>query len=161
MRKIFLIVIMLVFCSVSVVSANEDKITPSGIPYSVLKNRIDDTVAKYIGTSTAGANVLIVNDGEVFLNESYGYANIEKQRKVTSDTVFEWGSITKLLVWTSVMQLVEQGKLDLNEDIRTYLPDGFLTKLQFDTPITMLHLMHHSAGWEERYVDLFLLPLTI
>lgn len=155
MRKIILIVFVLVCCSVSAVSAKEDVMTPSGIPYSELKNRVDKYVSKYIGTSTAGANVVIVKDGEIFINTSYGYVHIENQIKVTPETVFEWGSVTKLLVWTSVMQLVEQGKLDLNEDIRTYLPDGFLTNLQYDAPITMLNLMHHNAGWEEQYIDLF------
>ena len=112
-------------------------------------------LSKYIGTSTAGANVLIVKDGEIFMNTSYGFTDVENQIKVTPDTVFEWGSVTKLLVWTSVMQLVEEGKLELDEDIRAYLPDGFLTKLQYDAPITMLNLMHHNAGWEEKFTDLF------
>lgn len=155
MRKIILVVFVLVFFSVSAVSANEDVMTPSGIPYTELKERVDEYVSKYIGTSTAGANVVIVKDGEIFMSTSYGYADIENQIKVTPDTVFDWGSVTKLLVWTSVMQLVEQGKLELNEDIRTYLPEGFLTNLQYDLPITMLNLMHHNAGWEDRYIDLF------
>ena len=155
MRKIILLVLVLVFCSAATVSANEDVMTPSGIPYTDLRNRVDEYVSKYIGTSTAGANIVIVKDGEIFMNTSYGYAHIENQINVTPDTVFEWGSVTKLLVWTSVMQLIEQGKLELNEDIRTYLPDGLLTKLQYDTPITMLNLMHHNAGWEEGYIDLF------
>ena len=155
MRKIILMVFLIVFFSVSPASAKEGMLTPSGIPYTELKNRVDEYASKYIGTSTAGANVLIVKDGEIFISTSYGYADIENQIKITPDTVFEWGSVTKLLVWTSVMQLVEQGKLDLNEDIRAYLPDGFLTKLQYDTPITMLNLMHHDAGWEEKFTDLF------
>ena len=155
MRKIILMVFLIVFFSVSPASAKEGMLTPSGIPYTELKNRVDEYASKYIGTSTAGANVLIVKDGEIFISTSYGYADIENQIKITPDTVFEWGSVTKLLVWTSVMQLVEQGKLELNEDIRAYLPDGFLTKLQYDTPITMLNLMHHDAGWEEKFTDLF------
>lgn len=155
MRKIILMVLVMVLCSVSAASANEGMMTPSGIPYAELKDRVDEYASKYIGTSTAGANVLIVKDGEIFMNTSYGYADVENQIKVTPDTVFEWGSVSKLLVWTSVMQLVEQGKLELDEDIRTYLPGGFLTKLQYDTPITMLNLMHHNAGWEEKVTDLF------
>lgn len=154
MRKIILTILVLVFCSVSAVSANENVVTPSGIPYTELKDRVNEYVSKYMGTSTAGANVVIVKDGEIFMNTSYGYADIGHQIKVTPDTVLEWASVTKLLVWTSVMQLVEQGRLELNEDIRTYLPDGFLTKLQYDAPITMLNLMHHNAGWEDSYINL-------
>lgn len=142
-------------CCVPAVTAKERMSTPSGILYAELKERVDEYASKYIGTTTAGANVLIVKDGEIFLNTAYGFADIENQVNVTTDTVFEWGSVTKLLVWTSVMQLVEQGKLTLDEDIRTYLPVGFFTKLQYDAPITMLNLMHHNAGWEEKFTDLF------
>lgn len=155
MRKITLIVLVLVLSFVSAASAKEGILTPSGIPYAELKDRVDEYATNYIGRTAAGANVLIVKDGEIFMNTSYGYADIENQTKVTPDTVFEWGSVTKLLVWTSVMQLVEQGKLELDKDISTYLPDDFLTKQQYDTPITMLNLMHHNAGWEEKFTNLF------
>ena len=59
MRKIILIVLVLVFCSVSAVSAKEDMMTPSGIPHTELKNNMDEYASKSIGTSTAGANVVI------------------------------------------------------------------------------------------------------
>ena len=52
------------------------------------------------------------------------------------------------------MQLKEQGVLDLEEDIRKYLPDGFLTHLHYDKPVTMLHLMNHTAGFDELLYDL-------
>ena len=97
----------------------------------------------------------MLKDNQVVLSKGYGYADIEKKIEVNPEnTVFEWGSVSKLFVWTSVMQLVEQGKLDLKEDIRTYLPEGFLTKLKYDEPITLLNLMHHNAGFEEYVFDL-------
>ncbi len=58
--------------------------------------------------------------------------------------MFEWGSATKLLVWVSVMQLWEQGLLELEQDVRKYLPEDFLQNLSYDDPITMLHLMTPS-----------------
>ena len=79
----------------------------------------------------------------------YGYANKTEHISADENTVYEWGSITKLLTWVSAMQLYEQGKLDLNEDIRTYLPKGFLTNLSYSEPVTMLHLMNHTAGFQE------------
>ena len=160
MRKTaFMIVFVILLCSfpLNLEAAKNQANTPSGIPYPELKHRVDDYAAKYIGSKTAGASVVIMKDGELIVNSSYGYLDLENQVEVTSDTVFEWGSATKLLVWTSVMQLVEQGKLDLEEDIQAYLPEGFLTKLHYDTPITMLNLMHHDAGWEDKYTDLFYL----
>lgn len=144
MRKItFIMLFVMLFCNVPPVLAMQAR-TPSGIPYTELIEHVDEYAAKYIGTTTAGASVLMVKDGEIILNTSYGYADVENKVKITPETVFEWGSVTKLLVWTSVMQLVEQGKLDLEEDIRAYLPDGFFTKLHYDKPITMLNLMHHN-----------------
>ena len=69
------------------------------------------------------------------------------------NSVFEWGSVTKLTVWVSVMQLWEEGKIDLKTDIKEYLPKDFLkSKLKFDKPITMLDLMNHQAGFAD--VDL-------
>ncbi|MGG3926735.1 serine hydrolase [Metabacillus fastidiosus] len=131
------------------------KKTPSGIPISELEDFVDDYVEDYIGKTTSGAAIVILKDNQIVLSKGYGDANIEKDIPIDPrKTVFEWGSITKLFVWTSVMQLVEQGKIDLNEDIRTYLPEGFLTKLKYDSSITMLDLMHHTAGFEDYIFDL-------
>jgi CubicO group peptidase (beta-lactamase class C family) len=98
----------------------------------------------------AGAVVSIVQDGKIELTRGYGYANIEEQIPVTPDeTIFRIGSAGKLFTWTAVMQLVEQGKIDLDTDINTYLPD-FKIPDTFPEPITMLNLLSHTAGFEER-----------
>ncbi|MDR0503955.1 MAG: beta-lactamase family protein [Treponema sp.] len=128
--------------------------TPSGIQISELEPFVDSYVSKYIGVKTTGASIAVLKDGEVMLNKAYGYA-IQDEIAAEADSVFEWGSATKLLVWTSVMQLAEQGRLDLNRDIREYLPDSFLKKLKYETPVTMYNLMHHNAGWEDRIVEIF------
>lgn len=129
--------------------------TPSGIPLSDVEQFVDDYVNDYIGETTAGASIVILKDRQIILSKGYGYADIENQIKINANTaVFEWGSISKLFVWVSVMQLVEQGMMDLEEDINNYLPPGFLTKLTYDAPITMLDLMNHTAGFEENVFDL-------
>src|SRR5699024_8440719 len=105
--------------------------------------------------TVAGATIIAIKDNQIVLSKGYGYADIENQIPMDPEiTVLEWGSITKLFVWVSAMQLAEQGELDLEKDIRIYLPEGFLTKLKFDEPITMLNLMHHNAGFEEYIFDL-------
>lgn len=129
--------------------------TPSGIKYSSLKETVDEYSEKYIGKTTAGASVAILKNDKIIFKQNYGYSDIENKAKITDDTLFEWGSTTKLFVWVSVMQLVEQGKLDLTKDIKEYLPDNYFRKLQFDQPITMLNLMNHNAGWEEHLTDMF------
>src|SRR5699024_5723684 len=72
-------------------------------------------------------------------------------------TVFEWGSCSKILIWISVMQLVEDGLLDLNKDIQGYLPEDFTMPNSYDEPITILHLMNHNAGFDDSYTDLMVL----
>jgi CubicO group peptidase (beta-lactamase class C family) len=132
-----------------------EKTTPSGISISDLEDFVDNYMKDYIGKTTSGAAIVILKDDQIVLSKGYGDANIAKNIPVDpKKTVFEWGSISKLFVWTSIMQLAEQGKIDLNEDIRTYLPEGFLTKLKYDSPITMLDLMHHTAGFEDYIFDL-------
>ncbi|GIO23242.1 serine hydrolase [Oceanobacillus sp. J11TS1] len=151
---VFLYILLLGLCLPRTLSAAEDT-TPSGIPIEELEEFVDDYAEEYIGNTVAGAAIIAIKDNEIVLSKGYGYADVENQIRMDPETtVLEWGSITKLFVWVSAMQLAEQGELDLEEDIRTYLPDDFLTKLHFDEPITMLNLMHHNAGFEEYIFDL-------
>ena len=113
----------------------------------------------------AGAVVAVVKDGALFFAKGYGYADLEKRKRVQADkTLFRIASISKLFVWTTVMQLVEQRKLDLNIDINTYLT-RFKIPDMYDEPVTLIHLMTHTAGFEEYVTGLFakdsnrLLPL--
>lgn len=116
---------------------------------------IDRVAEKYIGKSVPGACVVISEHNKIVCAKTYGYADLEKKKRMDlKKMVFEWGSISKTFIWVSVMQLAEQGKLDLNADVRTYLPKGFLKNLNYDKPVTMLHLMNHTAGFEEQLTDL-------
>lgn len=116
---------------------------------------IDVIANEYIEKTVPGAVIIISEHGDIVFSKGYGYADVEQQILAKPDsTVFEWGSITKTFVWVSVMQQVEQGRINLSQDIRTYLPDGFLQNIRFDTPITMHHLMNHTAGFAEQLFDL-------
>ena len=100
----------------------------------------------------AGIAAVLVKDGEVLFQKGYGYSNLEKQIPVDpAETLFRIGSVTKLFTWTAVMQLYEQGKLDLDADINTYL--DFKIPDTFPAPITLRHLMAHTAGFEDREYD--------
>ncbi len=102
----------------------------------------------------AGAVVLVVKDGKVLFAKGYGYADVKSKKPVTVDaTLFRPGSISKTFTWTAVMQLVEQGKLDLNRDVNDYL--DFKIPATFGKPITMKDLMTHTPGFEETLKDLF------
>ncbi|MCE5168487.1 beta-lactamase family protein [Paenibacillus profundus] len=136
--------------------ASSDR-TPSGIPYTQLEQEIDNYVNSYIGKSTPGAAVVVTRGDEIIFSKGYGYANMEKQIPVdTANTVFGYGSINKLFVWASIMQLVEEGKMELDQDIRAYFPQEFAEKLRYDKPITLLDIMSHTAGFEEYSGGLFI-----
>lgn len=101
----------------------------------------------------AGAVVLVVKDGKVLAAKGYGYSDVERKVPVTIDaTLFRPGSISKLFTWTAVMQLVEQGKLDLDKDINSYL--DFKIPATYPQPITLRNLMTHTPGFEEQIKDL-------
>jgi CubicO group peptidase (beta-lactamase class C family) len=101
----------------------------------------------------AGAVVLVVKDGAIFFAKGYGYSDVEKKTPVTVDaTLFRPGSVSKLFTWTAVMQLVEQGKLDLDRDINEYL--DFKIPAKFGKPITLRNIMTHTPGFEEQIKDL-------
>ncbi len=135
------------------VQAAEAKL-PSGIGYEEIGAKIEEFAAEHEET-TVGVEISVFGQEDTIYKNYFGYANKKAGIAVDKDTVMEWGSATKMLVWVSVMQLWEQEKIDLDTDIREYLPEGFLTNLKYDTPITMLNLMNHNAGFQEVYADLF------
>jgi CubicO group peptidase (beta-lactamase class C family) len=97
----------------------------------------------------AGAVVVVVKDGRVLTERGYGYADVEKRLPVDPAlTLFRPGSVSKLLTWTAVMQLVEQGKINLDADVNQYL--DFKIPERDGKPITMRNLMQHTAGFEEQ-----------
>ena len=127
--------------------AEEQKL-PSGTERNQIGQKIQDFVKEHEKTTAGLATTVFDKDGTIYKG-NFGYMNKEKKVKTDDSSVFEWGSVTKLTVWVSVMQLWEEGKIDLEEDIRTYLPEGFLKNLRYDKPITMIDLMNHQAGFSE------------
>ncbi|MBR3081524.1 MAG: beta-lactamase family protein [Clostridiales bacterium] len=132
---------------------NETGVTPSGIAYSDIKSSID----KYIEERKAGlasCEVSVFDRNGVICNGYYGHSDIENNIACDDQTVYEWASTSKIMVWVSVMQQYEKGNIDLNADIREYLPSGFLTKLKYaDEKITMINLMNHNAGFQDSFYE--------
>ena len=103
----------------------------------------------------AGASVLVMKDGNVLLEKGYGYADLKWKRPVDPpSTIFRLASISKLFTWVSVMQLVEQGRLNLDTDVNQYL--DFQIRPAFDKPVTLRNLMTHTGGFEETIDDIIL-----
>lgn len=97
----------------------------------------------------AGAVVVVVKDGEILTQRGFGYSDVETRIPIDPKvTGLRPGSISKLFGATAAMQLVEAGKLDLDRDVNEYL--DFKIPDAFDKPITLKHLLTHTAGFEDR-----------
>jgi CubicO group peptidase (beta-lactamase class C family) len=102
----------------------------------------------------AGAVVVVVKEGRVLCERGFGYADIETHRMVDPQaTLFRPGSISKLFTWTAIMQLAEQGKLNLDADVNAYL--DFKIPPRNGKPITLRNLMTHTSGFEDRFKRIF------
>ena len=103
----------------------------------------------------AGATLSVVQGGEVVAARGYGYAHVGQGRRVDpEETLFRIGSVSKLFTFTAAMQLVEEGRLDLDTDINEYL--DFPIPATYPEPITVAHLMTHTGGFEEDLRNLFI-----
>jgi CubicO group peptidase (beta-lactamase class C family) len=101
----------------------------------------------------AGAVIVVVKDGKVLFEKGYGYADVAAKVPMdASTTMVRIGSTSKLFTWTAVMQLVQQGKLDLDRNVNDYL-DVKIPET-FGKPITLRDLMNHRAGFEEGLKDI-------
>jgi CubicO group peptidase (beta-lactamase class C family) len=102
----------------------------------------------------AGAVVSVVKDGQVLFQKGYGYADVEKKKPILPDqTLFRPGSISKVFTATAVMQLIEEGKLDLDSDVNDYL--DFQIPKTYPEPVTLRQLLTHTGGFEETVKNLF------
>ena len=153
LRIVALLMIIILLIPQTAVFAADGQ-TPSGIPMEGIEGFIDNYVDEYVGVTSPGTAIVVVQDGQIVFSKGYGYSDLESQIPVDpSKTIFEYGSVSKLFVYTSIMRLVEAGRLDLEADIRTYLPDGFIKKLRYAEPITLLHVMNHTTGFEDYLFD--------
>lgn len=110
--------------------------------YSLIDSIIYSKMKEY---RIVGLSIGVVKDGKIFYTNGYGFTDIDSTHKITIDTRFDIASISKVFTATAIMQLVEQGKLDLNKKVIDYLPE-FKLKDDRYKDITILHLLTHSSG---------------
>jgi CubicO group peptidase (beta-lactamase class C family) len=124
---------------------------PDGARHALSKTDADawlDGFMPYALTRSdiAGAEVVIVKDGQVLTERGFGYADVAARKPVDpATTLFRPGSISKLFTWTAVMQLAEQGRIDLDADVNRYL--DFKIPPYRGRPITMRQIMTHTPGF--------------
>ena len=99
-----------------------------------------------------GATVVVVQGGDIILSKGYGFADLDSETHVNpAETIFRIASVSKLFTATAVMQLVERGEVDLHTDVNQYLT-AFQIPATYTEPVTLHHLLTHSAGFEDRFI---------
>lgn len=94
--------------------------------------------------------VAVMKDDKIIFQKGYGYIDVEKRIPVDAETsMFRPGSISKLFTWVSVMQLAEQGKLDIDTDVNEYVTQFKIEDTFPGKPITLRHILTHTPGYED------------
>lgn len=131
--------------------AGEYSITLGGA--EVLSNdpekRVEQIVRAAFGgeEKTPGVAIAVQRDGKLILDRGFGYADLEQHAKVTPATIFHIASISKQFTAFAIATLADQGKLNLDDDIRKYLPELH----DFGTPVTIRQLAHHTSGLRDQW----------
>lgn len=103
-----------------------------------------------------GLTLALVAGGEIAVLKGYGYSDLAAGKPVDPEqTLFPVGSVAKPVTWLALMQLVEDGLVDLDAPVTTYLPDKIQFEEQVGQPFTVANLMSHSAGFEDRILNIF------
>ena len=93
-----------------------------------------------------GVAIAVVRDSQVVLTKGYGWANVEGKQRVDAGTLFAIGSSSKAFTATGVMQLVDEGKVDLDEPVITYVPNLRLYNDELTNNLTVRDLLCHRSG---------------
>ena len=111
-------------------------------PAARRERQVDSLFAEYTMGLSPGAAVAVVRDGQVLLSRGYGYASLEHRTPITPATVFDVASVSKQFAGLAVAMLADQGRIQLSDDIRQYLPQ----LADVGKTITIDHLVHHTSG---------------
>ncbi|XLZ70612.1 serine hydrolase [Massilia sp. SR12] len=115
---------------------------PFAAAQTPLERSIDAALAPMFKPDWPGATVIVTRDGKPLFRKAYGLANLPEKTPMQADMLLRIGSITKQFTAVAILQLAEQGKLSLQDDVRQHLPD-FPDK---GRRISIEHLLQHTSG---------------
>lgn len=123
-----------------------------------LKNISDNEIVEFLDTyinkkmkelNVPGLEISAIRNNKEIFNKGYGYADLKEKREVdVNKTTFPAASVSKLFTAVAIMQLYEQGKIDLDKDVNEYIYP-FKIQNKFDRPVTCRNLLTHSSGLDE------------
>ena len=126
------LIIALIFILINVSATNNQ----------ALIQQVDELVAEYVQPGGPGCAVAVIKNGEVIYRQTYGMMNLEYDLPMSSETVFNLGSVSKQFTAACVLLLANENRLSLDDDIHTYLPEW----PDYGHKITIRHLLHHTSG---------------
>ena len=125
-------------------------IARSGQTASGIESRVDGVFANWTG-ATPGCAVGVASNGKALLAKGYGMADLEHDVRITPDSIFEAGSVSKQFTATSVLLLARDGKLSLDDPVRKYIPElpDYAAAQSGESgraPLTIRHMLNHTSG---------------
>ncbi|SDM85880.1 serine hydrolase [Bacillus sp. OK048] len=106
------------------------------------KEKVENYVANYVKEEKFSGSILVLQEGKVILDQSYGKADKDDNLSFSNDDLFPVGSLTKSMTAIAILQLEEQGKLSVNDSLSKYFPD-----LPNSKKITLHQLLNHTSGY--------------
>ncbi len=150
-RKIFLILAIIISAAFIISGCTTAPKKPEPIiagNYDYVKEHITWLAKKEMKKNqVVGLSIALVDDQKTVWAEGFGYADLKNKKPATPETVYRIGSISKLFTVMATMQLAEQGKIDIDQPLKSYLPQ-FSVKTRFPDadPITLRSIMTHHSG---------------
>ena len=115
---------------------------PSANETSDPSSQVDTLFAGWDNDDGPGATVAVIRGGDIVYQKGFGMADLERGVSITTESVFEIGSISKQFTAMCILLLENDRKLTLDDDIRTYIPE----MPEYERQITLRHLLHHTSG---------------
>ena len=148
-RWISLILAIVLIASAVIACGEDDEATPTPTPdYSSITEELSQLVQGAVeGAGVTGLSVALVDDQEIVWSEGFGYADKAEGVEATPQTVYQVASVSKLFTATAIMQLAEQGEIDIDQPLQTYVPEFSINSRFPDaSPITPRNVMTHHSG---------------
>ena len=142
-----LVLVLVLACVLPVVAA---AVAPANAAVATAQT----AAASAVGTDTPGAAIVLYESGVLQMADGFGYADLDTRVLITPDTVFEIGDFSALFVAAAALKLADGGRLSLDADIATYLPERFIGKLDLTYPVTARQLLQGRAGFGGRLFDI-------
>ncbi|MCE7993926.1 MAG: beta-lactamase family protein [Roseivirga sp.] len=138
----------------------EQGLTMPGITPFGQETKTGNTLDRLKAYRVHGASVAVIHQGKLDWSKAYGITDAANPEKVTTETLFQCASIGKVITALAALKLVEKGKISLDESVnnklkRWQIPENEYTKSQ---PVTLRHLLSHSAGFTDEYGFLGYIP---